>query len=111
MNTIGLRIRKLREQRGLSQENIASAIGITQPSYLRLEKEDDRITITRLIEIASVLKTSVAELINEQGGKITTQQNSENAQDYVDTIIHVNKEHIETLKEEIKFLRNLLAEK
>jgi len=108
MNKIGVRIRKFREQRGLSQENIANALGISQPSYLRLEKEDERITITRIIEIAAILKTSVAELINERVDTITNQQNSENIQAYLDTIFHANKEHIQTLKEEITFLRNLM---
>ena len=32
MNTIGTRIRKIREERGIKQENIADEMGITQSS-------------------------------------------------------------------------------
>ncbi|WP_395042872.1 helix-turn-helix domain-containing protein [Flavobacterium sp.] len=98
----------LRETRGLSQDNIAIELGITQPSYARLEKDDERISITRLVHIAKVLKTSVSELIDEKTLKIINQQNSENPSAYVDSIINSDKDHIKTLKEEISFLRNLL---
>jgi len=111
MNKIGSKIRQIREIRGFSQEYIANELGITQPSYARLEKEDERISITRLINIAEILKTSVAELINEKAGKIINQQNSENPSAYVDTIINADKEHILTLKDEILFLREQLKNK
>lgn len=108
INTIGNNIRKVRDLKGLSQENVAISLGITQPSYARLEKDDDRITITRLKQIAIILQTSVAELINEKTAKVINQQNSENPQAYVDVIINADKSHIETLKSEIAFLQELL---
>lgn len=112
MNTIGNNIRIIREQHGLSQEVLAEELGITQPSYARLEKQDDRISITRLIQIASILKTTVAKLINENISKVINQQNSKSGQAYnvdtINTIINADKEHISTLKEEIVFLRGLL---
>ena len=104
MNEIGDKIRLLREQRGLSQENLAQELGLTQPSYARLEKDDDRINITRLINIANILKTTVSTLINENAGKVINQHNNENVQAYnVETIINADKEHITSLKEEIAY--------
>jgi transcriptional regulator with XRE-family HTH domain len=108
MNAVGTRIRKIREQRGLSQDNMATELGITQPSYARLEKKDDRISITRIISIAKILKTTVSELINEKVENAITQQNSKNPQAYVDNISQADKEHIKTLKDEIIFLRKLV---
>jgi transcriptional regulator with XRE-family HTH domain len=108
MNEIGDKIRLLREQRGLSQENLVQELGLTQPSYARLEKDDDRINITRLINIANILKTTVSTLINENAGKVINQQGSENPHAYVDSIINADKEHITSLKEEIAYLRALL---
>ncbi|WP_445710762.1 helix-turn-helix domain-containing protein [Flavobacterium sp.] len=111
MNTIGNKIRLLRESKGFSQESIAQELGITQPSYARLEKQDERISITRLIQIATLLKTTVGDLIGEKAQKVINQQNSEYASAYVDSIINADKEHIATLKEEIVFLRQLLEKK
>ena len=115
MNKIGNNIRKLREQKGFSQDSIAAELGITQSSYARLEKDDDRIGINRLIQIASILKTSVAELMNEKSQKASSQNNNETANAYnadtINTIVNADKEHINTLKDEILFLRNLLNQK
>jgi transcriptional regulator with XRE-family HTH domain len=115
MNKIGNKIRIMREERGVSQEKLAFDLDISQPSYARLEKQDDRISITRLIEIANVLKTTVSELIDEKTQKVINQQGSEGSQAYnvdtINTIINADKEHIGTLKEEIIFLRNLLKNK
>ncbi|OYQ41588.1 hypothetical protein CHU92_04325 [Flavobacterium cyanobacteriorum] len=112
MNNIGNRIRNLREQLGYSQENLALELGITQPSYARLEKQDERISIIRLIQIADILKTTVAELIGEKTQKVINQQNSESSHAYnvdtINTIINADKEHIATLKDEIMYLRNIL---
>ena len=112
MNKVGDKIRRLRENMGYSQEVLATELGLTQPSYARLEKQDERINITRLIQIASILKTTVAELIDEKTQKVINQQGSDNSQAYnvdtINTIINSDKEHIATLKEEITFLRYLL---
>ena len=108
MNTIGNNIRITREQHGLSQEVLADELGITQPSYARLEKQDDRISITRLIAIAKILNTTVAKLINENSGKVINQQNSKNPLAYnVETIIKADKAHIATLKEEIALFKRV----
>ena len=111
MNTIGNKIRQRREEKGLSQDSLAHELGITQPSYARLEKQDERISITRLIQIAALLKTTVAELVGEKTQKVINQQNSENASAYVDSIINADKDHIATLKEENAFLRKLVENK
>jgi len=115
MNKIGNKIRIMREERGVSQEKLAFDLDISQPSYARLEKQDDRISITRLIEIANVLKTTVSELIDEKTQKVINQQGSDSASAYnvdtINTIINADKEHIQTLRDEISFLREMLCEK
>ena len=112
MNAVGVKIRQMREQKGITQDYMAIELGLTQSSYARLEKQDKRIYITRLMQIAKLLQTTVGELIGEKAQKVINQQNSENPQAYnVDTIINADKDHIQTLKEENAFLRKLLQEK
>lgn len=108
MNNIGGKIRKLREKNGLSQEYLAIELGITQPSYARLEKDDERISITRLISIAKILQTSVSELIEEKINNLPEKASDNDSIKYIDTLMNAEKEHISTLKEEIVFLRKLL---
>lgn len=92
MNKVGVVIRKAREQKGLSQENMSIELGISQPAYSRLEKKDDRISIPRLIQIAAILGSTVSKLINEKE----------------DESFKSESEHIQSLKDEITFLRKLL---
>lgn len=107
MNLVGQSIRKIRVQKGYSQEYMAESLGITQPSYARLEKDDNRINVVRLSQIAQYLEVNVGELLGQKAQNIIHSNNGHNAQAKIETYI-ANKEYIESLKEEIAFLRDLL---
>ena len=111
MNTIGTRIRKIREERGIKQENIADEMGITQSSYGRLEKNDNRLTVTKLIKISEILNVSVSLLFGEKATNVIHENKGDNAQANIGTLVQQDKEHIESLKEEIKFLRKMIEDK
>jgi transcriptional regulator with XRE-family HTH domain len=64
MNVVGNRIKRIREQAGLTQEDMAGCFGITQSNYGRLEKDDERITVTRLKTLASILEVSTDYLLH-----------------------------------------------
>ncbi len=108
MNTIGTRIRKFREERGIKQEYIADEMGITQSSYGRLEKDDNRLTATKLIKISEILNVSISNLFGEKAANIIHENKGDNAQAHIGTLVLQDKEHIESLKDEIKFLRKIL---
>ena len=109
MNTIGTRIRKIREERGIKQENIADEMGINQSSYGRLEKNDNRLTAVKLLKISEILNVSVSVLFGEKATNIIHENKGDNAQAHIGTLVQQDKEHIESLKEEIQFLRKMLA--
>lgn len=110
MNNIAKKIRQLRTQQGLSQEYMALELGITQPSYARLEREDCRINVVRLIQIAKILQVEVSALLDENSQNLIHTNNADNAQDYIKTL-SPDKSHIASLKEEIGFLREVLKRK
>ena len=110
MTTIGERIRKLREEKNISQEKMAMELVLTQSNYGRLEKDDKRLTAPKLQKISEVLEVSISYLFGEKSSKVIHQTNNEKAEAYnVDTIIQADKEHIQTLKNEIVFLRKLIG--
>jgi transcriptional regulator with XRE-family HTH domain len=111
MNTVGTRIRKIREEHGIKQETIAGEMGITQSSYGRLEKDDSRLTANKLIKIAEILQVSVSVLFGERATNVIHENKGDNAQAQIGTLVQQDKEHIASLKEEIMFLRKLLEEK
>lgn len=112
MNLVGQSIRKIRVQKGYSQEYMAESLGIIQPSYARLEKDGNRINVVRLLQIAQYLEVNVSELLGQKAQKVTNQSHNTTANAYnvdkISKIINTDKEYIESLKEEIAFLRDLL---
>jgi len=110
MNNVGLKIRRLREERNISQEYIASQMALTQSSYGRLEKDDNRLTVPKIIKIAEVLNVSISKLFNEKATNFIQESNGDNAQAQIGTYNHYrDKEYIDSLKEEISFLRSIIG--
>ena len=64
MNLDTARLVKCREKLGLSKQETARRIGVSQPAYLRYESGDRKPSIQVLKEIAKVLNTSVDYLID-----------------------------------------------
>jgi transcriptional regulator with XRE-family HTH domain len=57
--TIGNRIRKLRESKDYSQENMGMELGITAGAYAKIERGESDPSATRLIQIAEILGVEV----------------------------------------------------
>jgi len=119
MNDIGFKIRRAREQKGYSQEFIASQLDITQASYARIESQEIKLSIDRLQKIADVLDMDVLSLLDSSKVTIHNQTNSEGGNGYVENLHIENKETIkkliqtlenknEHLKKEIEFLRSMV---
>ncbi|AQX05880.1 DNA-binding protein [Elizabethkingia meningoseptica] len=102
MNIVGSKIKRFREEKGYKQEYMATELEISQSNYSRLEKDDNRLTVSKVKRIAEILNIPVAVLFGEY-------KNETVAEDQMSTYQH--KEYITSLKEEIVFLRKMLDEK
>jgi|SRR5687767_4254364 len=60
---VGATIRKLREAKGLTQDQLATAVGMLRSNISRIEAAKHRPTLETLEKIAKELKVSVAELV------------------------------------------------
>lgn len=60
---IGKIIRNMRQKRGLSQQQIASKLGITAPAFSKIESGLTDVNFSRLTQIAQVFNVTVIELI------------------------------------------------
>jgi transcriptional regulator with XRE-family HTH domain len=64
LRTLGMKLKTLREQRGLSQAVLAKRINVTQPYITMLESGAfSNPTLDVLRKLAKALKVSVAELV------------------------------------------------
>jgi transcriptional regulator with XRE-family HTH domain len=60
---IGHKIKKLRELRNLTQEHMASSLGLSQSAYSRLELGETEITFSKLEKISEELGMKPEEII------------------------------------------------
>ncbi len=120
------KIQELRKQRGYSLENMADELNLSHSAYYKLENNQSRLTVERLMEISRILDTSLFELLNEvsekkynqknnvEGGVIITKRELEyfeKDKQLTDKIINVFEEEIKHLKSEIDFLREMMNKK
>jgi transcriptional regulator with XRE-family HTH domain len=58
----GKRLKKLREDRALSQENVADELGVSQPAYSKWESSQTDISYETLNKIAEFYGITLSEL-------------------------------------------------
>ncbi len=109
VDRVGLRIRKVRESKGYSQEYVANLLNISQASYARLENQITKITLDRLFKIAEILETSVVEFFDSER---CSPVNSPTQNQFIESIHSSCKDNYERLlkskDEQILLLRQML---
>jgi XRE family transcriptional regulator, regulator of sulfur utilization len=60
---IGQKVRRYREQRGLSQEELAWKIGLSTSYMGQLERGERNLNVDKILKIAKALKVNPSELL------------------------------------------------
>ncbi len=68
-SSIAYRIRKLRESKDYSQENMAGELGISTSAYSKIERGVTDPSVGRIAEIAKILDVEVTYFFQEQTNK------------------------------------------
>ena len=63
VHRVAARIKKVREQRGLTQETLAAKAGVSRGYLARVETARHEPTLTVLAKLAKALKVSVGRLV------------------------------------------------
>ena len=64
---IGLKIKELREEKKISQQDLAAACNFEKSNMSRIESGGSNLTIGTLLKICSVLKVRLIDLVNIEG--------------------------------------------
>ena len=56
------RIRKLRVEKGISQENVADELGITHSAYAKIERGETDPNLSRLFDLARIFNVPITDL-------------------------------------------------
>lgn len=76
MKHIAQNIRKIRENKGFSQEYVAFKLGITQSTYSKIEKDVSNISVKRLFDISAVLDTNPSNLLETSDSSSQSNNNT-----------------------------------
>lgn len=79
----GRRLREIREENGLPQEELATLSGLTRSSIANIENGKQRVMLHQLIKFAEALRTNVSALMPERSEEAGIQ---EAKQQYLDQL-------------------------
>lgn len=115
------KLKEARKEKGLSHENMAMELGISQGAYTNIENSESKLTVERLLKISQILEKPIYYFFDVNPNNIYNQQNSDNSIGYiVENLYQDNKEiysklseayetNIKSLKEEVEFLRIMIG--
>ena len=115
---IGSKIKRIREMRGITQEEIAEDLNLTAQAYGRMERGETSISAERLGKIAEKLGVNTDEIMRYDENKYVISGNSNNGEANEngvqfnlniyesDIAVEALKETINNQHEQIKFLQN-----
>ena len=121
MNNIASNIKRIREEKGYSQEYMATQLNTTQATYARMESQKTKFKIDWLQPIADILDTDASAFLDSSKLTIQNQTNNEGSygNGYIENLHLENKEStkkiiqtledkVQHLKSENEFLRSML---
>lgn len=116
---INEKIRQLREQRQLSQENMADKLGMSVTGYAKIERGEVRSNLPRLEQISEVFDMDICELLSYGesekvyfNNSVTESTNSNNSNSFLFAVGNDNLEKaIQQLQLIISHKDELLAQK
>ncbi len=114
---VGQKIARLRELKGLSQENLAKALGMSQSGYAKIERNEVSVSIEKLEKISRILEVQMLDILgfdekfvfNNHG----TQQGSQNAFAYITNQVsdkerELYENQVKTLERENLYLKSVI---
>ncbi len=84
MENIVNKIREFRKKKGYSHETMAHELNMSQPAYSKIEKNETKLSVERLFEIANILETPVEKFLEINPNNVYNQDIKENGVGYQD---------------------------
>lgn len=103
MNTvIGAKIKRLRKEKGLSQEQVADHLHVSQSTYARIESGDSHSWASYLEPISELFEIQPEELIRQESVKVDNIETNNGAVYNAGTINQLSEKLIEQFELRIK---------
>ena len=118
--TLGAKIRRFRDKSGLSQDNVAFRLGISQPTYCKIESDAKTPNFGEMLKISEILETNLKEFMpdghnhlniennNGQANNGSLVQQASSKKGILDTCVQMLKEQLSAMQHENLNLRTEL---
>lgn len=77
--SVGKKIKQLRELRNFTQTHMANELGLSVGGYGKIERDETDVTLTRLSQIAEILKTELSTILSFDSNQIFNQYHNKTA--------------------------------
>jgi transcriptional regulator with XRE-family HTH domain len=106
-------IKKFRELKSITREDLADKLEMSLSGYSKLERGEVELTLTKLYSISEILDVSVSQILNFDASQIFNISPSNGANGYVNEYHQHNadeykEKYIKLLEEEVVRLKNQL---
>ena len=109
MNTkIGSKLKYLRKQKGLSQEQVAEYLSLSQSAYARMENGESHSWANHIDKICEVFEIEIEELFKQDN--IVINHNQQGGGGYVQVVNQLSEKLIEQYEDRIKELKEIITE-
>ena len=107
-----VKLKQLRELKNLTQEHIATQLGLSTRAYSKIESGETQLTISRLNEISKILEIDPMEVLGFDHQQIFNNCSQEgnigiNHINIPEKLIEQYEKRIQQLESEVVFLRTL----
>lgn len=65
--SIGDHIKRIREQKGLLQKEVAAELGLDKSSYSKLEKDQREVKVSELVTLSGLFGLSIDQIVSFEG--------------------------------------------
>ena len=109
-----IKIKQIRELKNITQEHIASELGLSTRAYSKIESGETQLTINRLNEISRILNIDPIELLGFDDRQVFNNCKQEgnigiNHINLPEKLIQQYEKTIQVLEDEVKLLKSLLS--
>jgi transcriptional regulator with XRE-family HTH domain len=106
------KLRELREERKLSQNEVAKAVFMSQTAYSPLENGKNKVDIDKLLLFSKFYNINPTELVEDNSLNMIFNEKVENGYaSYIETLNTENKELLDAIKKQLEIKDNQIQQK
>lgn len=106
-NSIGNKLKSLRKQKGLSQEQVCECLHISQSAYSRLESGESQSWVSLIDKICEVFEITPLELIKNENNIVNNNQQGDSSTYAIS--VKLIEQYEEKMKEKDEIIAELKA--